>query len=190
MAVIRRSEAYLHHRGPPVVLDRFRERGHARGVEKKRLIQAIIDHLEQDLAGLKSAAMESYEAATGEESRPENEYDTRALEASYLAGAQSKRVAEVEEALHIYRHLEVRQYTDKTPIGPTALVDVECEGKPHRVFITPASGGLTVLFEGHSVQVVTPKSPLGEALVGLSVGDVATIDKGNKTLEYDILTVA
>lgn len=158
-------------------------------MDKKKLIQAIMEQLEKDLSALKAAAMETYAAATGEESQPENEYDTRALEASYLAGAQSQRVAQVEESMMLYKQLEPRHFDDSSPIGPTALVDLDLEGKKSLVFITPASGGMTLKYEGTPVQVLTPKSPLGEALVGLKTGDVATVDKDNRTLEYEILKV-
>lgn len=158
-------------------------------MDKKKLVQAIITQLEQDLVALKAAAMETYAAATGEESQPENEYDTRALEASYLAGAQSQRVAQVEEALMLYKLLETRDFDANTPIGPTALVDLELDDKKSLAFITPASGGMVLKFEGLTIQVLTPKSPLGEALVGLKTGDVATVDKDKRTLEYEILNV-
>lgn len=158
-------------------------------MDKKLLVQKIVAKLEEELLVLRAAAQQTYEAATGEESQPENQYDTRALEASYLAGAQSKRVAETEEALMIYKFLEIRNFTDHTPIGPTALVELDMDGRKSRVFVTPAAGGMTVSFEGQTLQVLTPKSPLGEALVGLKTGDFATIDKDQRTLEYEILSV-
>ncbi|MBX3017067.1 MAG: GreA/GreB family elongation factor [Bdellovibrionaceae bacterium] len=158
-------------------------------MDKKKLVQAIIAQLEKDIAALKAAALETYAAATGEESQPENEYDTRALEASYLAGAQGKRVAEVEESLMTYKLLEVRDFDDQKPIGPTALVDLDLDGKKSLAFITPASGGMVLKFEGQAIQVLTPKSPLGEALVGLKTGDFAIVDQANRTLEYEVLKV-
>lgn len=68
---------------------------------KKKLIELICAQLEKDLQTAIAAAVATYEAATHEESKPENEYDTRGLEASYLAGAQSKRAGEIEELLAI-----------------------------------------------------------------------------------------
>ena len=66
-------------------------------MDKRKIIEAIRRQLEKDLNVLKEAALIAYEAATNEESKPENEYDTRALEASYIAGAQAKRAGELEE---------------------------------------------------------------------------------------------
>jgi hypothetical protein len=157
---------------------------------KRKLLELIRAHLEKEMVEAKSAAIETYEAATGEESQPENEYDTRALEASYLAGAQAKRVLELEKSLYIFNHLELAEYDEHSPIGPTALVELELKGKLIRVFFVPDGGGLVLQYEGHSVQVLTPKSPLGEALLGLKVGDIAVVEKGSQTLEYEIVSVS
>ena len=145
--------------------------------------------LEGDLAALKAAALETYAAATGDESKPENKYDTRALEASYLAGAQAKRAADVEASLGIFKTLQPKDFTKSSRIESTALVELDLDGKTVYVFIAPARGSLTVPFESKSVQVITPQSPLGEALLGLKVGDVAKIDKGTKQIEYEIVSV-
>lgn len=158
-------------------------------MNKKALVQQIIRQLEQDLGVLKAAALETYAAATGDESKPENKYDTRALEASYLAGAQAKRVLDIEASLNIYRVLEIKQFNEKSRIESTALVEVDLDGRSLHVFIAPARGSLTLNFEGIAVQVITPQSPLGEALLGLRVGDVAKVDKANRQLEYEIVAV-
>lgn len=159
-------------------------------MDKKKLIEVICNQLQTDLVALKAAALETYAAATGEESKPENEYDTRALEASYLAGAQAKRVLEIEDALTAYKFLEVRNFSNTSPIGPTALIDLDLDGKKSTVFLLPVAGGMTIKFEGKNILCLSAKSPLGEALVGLKVGDVAIVDKIEHTLEYEILTIS
>ena len=103
-------------------------------MDKKILVEMIAAKLEAELKSAKEAAMETYAAATGEESRPENEYDTRALEASYLAGAQAQRAREIEEALIMYKFLELKIFKEGTPIGPTALIELELNGKVSTVF--------------------------------------------------------
>jgi transcription elongation GreA/GreB family factor len=153
------------------------------------LIKKIVALLEKDLAGLKSAALGTYAAATGEESKPENKYDTFALEASYLAGAQAKRVLDIESSLSVYKMLEIRNFTSQSKIESTALVEVDLDGKTTFVFIVPAKGSLTLNHEGLLIQVITPQSPLGEALLGLKVGDVAKLDRGERHLEYDIVSI-
>lgn len=158
-------------------------------MDKKKLITQIRADLEKDLLVLKEAERNTREAATHEESKPENEYDTRALEASYLAGAQSKRIKDTEELLVIFKHAEPKNFNPQDPISATALVEADLDGKRSHFFVMPKGGGIVVTFEGKRIQVVTPSSPLGEALLGLKVGDFAIIENGPTTLEYEILSV-
>jgi transcription elongation GreA/GreB family factor len=158
-------------------------------MNKSALIAHIIEKLEAELVALKAAALETYAAATGDESKPENKYDTRALEASYLAGAQAKRVRDTEGSLAVFRVLKPKVFNEKSLIESTAVVEVDLDGKITFVFIAPARGSLTIDFAGRSIQVITPQSPLGEGLLGLRVGDVAKIDQGSRQLEYEIVSV-
>jgi hypothetical protein len=159
-------------------------------MNKKIIVEKILIKLEADLVALKAAAMETLAAATGEESIAENQYDTRALEAGYLAGAQAKRLVEIEESVFIYKSLKLRDFDPSTPIGPTALVELSLDDKITKAFLTPAAGGMTLETDQGIIQVLTPKSPLGEALVGLKVGDIAIVEKEHKTFEYEIIKVS
>jgi transcription elongation GreA/GreB family factor len=158
-------------------------------VDKRKLVDQIVVLLERDLAALRGAALETYAAATGEESKPENKYDTRALEASYLAGAQAKRVLDIEASLLVYKLLEIKTFQANSRIESTAIVEVDLDTKKLNVFIVPARGGLSLTFDGTPIQVITPQSPLGEALLGLRAGDVAKIEKGSRQIEYEVVSV-
>jgi transcription elongation GreA/GreB family factor len=158
-------------------------------VDKKKLIAHIRAELEKDLLILKEAERATREAATHEESKPENQYDTRALEASYLAGAQSKRITDTEDILVIFKHVEPKNFTDQDRISATALVEAELNGKKSYFFVMSKGGGLSVTFEGMKIQVITPSSPLGGALLGLKAGDSALLEKGSQILEYEILSI-
>lgn len=157
---------------------------------KRALILAIIERLENDLVVLKQAALATLEAATHEESKPENEYDTRGLEASYLAGAQAKRVAETNEALAVFRAMPLIEFGPQDSIRPLALVEIEIDRKKTVVFLVPNGGGLRLDFEGRTVQVVSPSSSLGESLLGLKVGDIAEFEVGHQIREAKVLALA
>lgn len=156
---------------------------------KNNLLEQIMQQLENDRIALLEATKATLEAATHEESKPENEYDTRGLEASYLAGAQSKRVGEIEEALMACRQLKLKDFAQDEAIASTAIIEIGMENKTNWVFLLPKGGGLTLTFEGRKIQVVTGSSPLGEALIGLKVGDIATVDVGRKSREVEVLSV-
>lgn len=158
-------------------------------MDKKKLIAQIRADLEKDLVILKEAERTTREAATHEESKPENEYDTRALEASYLAGAQSKRITDTEELLVVFKHIEPKNFSTQDPISATALVEAELNGKRGHFFVMSKGGGINVTFEGKKIQIVTPSSPVGEAMLGLKVGDTAVIENGTQILEYDIISI-
>jgi transcription elongation GreA/GreB family factor len=158
-------------------------------MNKQQLIEQVIRHFEKDLEVLKAAALATYEAATNEESKAENEYDTRGLEASYLAGAQAKRVGEVEELLFVLKNLKVKDFAEDEAIAATAFVQAELNNKTLYFFILSKGGGLSVNFEGKNIQIVTLASPLGEALLGLKAGETAIVETGDRTLEYDLISV-
>jgi hypothetical protein len=112
-------------------------------MNKNRLQTLIIEKLQADLVIAKDALQASHEAATHAESKAENKYDTRGLEAAYLADGQRRRVHEIETALTSYRNLPVRAQIDE-PIKLGALVSLEQAGARRWVFLGPDAAGLRV----------------------------------------------
>jgi transcription elongation GreA/GreB family factor len=132
--------------------------------------------LKTELVAVLSAALDAARAshaaavagATDDEARPENDKDTRGLEQSYLARGQAARVAELEAATTETTALVMKRFPPTAAVAMCALVEVDEGGVRHRYFIAPHGGG-TVLAGG--VQVVTPASPIGRALLGKRVDD-------------------
>lgn len=138
---------------------------------------------------LEGAAQAAAEAATHEESKPENEYDTRALEASYLAGAQLARLNELKGALATLLAPKPRTAVRSGVVGVNSLVELDQEGETMLCFITRVGGGYPLEWHGRPVVAVAPASPLGQALVERSVGDVVAVGKGDAEREYEIMSV-
>ncbi len=161
-----------------------------KNIDKLKLIKVIQEQLSLDFEILKKAALATYEDATHEESKPENEYDTRGLEASYLAGAQGKRLAEIEEIFATYRFLKIKSFDADMPIELGALVELQQQNKTSVIFLVPKGGGLIVSYEGIQIQIVASTSPLGENLLGQYEGDTIVIENARGEISYDILTVA
>lgn len=158
-------------------------------MNKEKLVAAFIQQLETELSSLEANIKATRDEATHEESKPENQYDTRALETGYLVKAQSKRILDAKEMLSAFKHTSIRAYNAETPIGATALIQILINNKPAWFFYMPSGGGASLDFEGRKIQVITPISPLGEALLDLKAGDYATVESGNEVKEYEILTV-
>lgn len=147
---------------------------------KRRLVDSLVAKLEAELANMRRAAKDAREAATHEEAKPENDKDTRALEASYLAGAQAARVRELEGSIKLAQAMEITSFEGKA-IQAAAVVTLEDDEEARTAFFYAPVGGGYQLVEGElEVQVVTPTSPLGRALLGKTQGDV--IEMRSQTL--------
>jgi hypothetical protein len=139
---------------------------------KRALLASLITHVEGEIATMRKAAYDAAEAATHAEAKPENDKDTRALEASYLAAGQAERVRALESALKLLVGLELRDVGKTTPICASAVITLaDDDGAKTMFFMTPHGGGVRLELDGSSVQVVTPQSPLGKALLGKTHGE-------------------
>jgi transcription elongation GreA/GreB family factor len=137
-------------------------------IDKAALKAELIAQLAAALDSAERAHAAALEGATHTEARAENVKDTRGLEQSYLARGQAQRVAELDAGLAAVTTLAVRRFAPGDPISLGALVTVDDDGEPRRLFVAPHGGG-SVLTGG--VQVVTPGSPLGRALLGKRIDD-------------------
>jgi hypothetical protein len=136
---------------------------------KERLKEELTKLLASDLATRERAHKAAREGATHEEAKPENDKDTRALEASYLARGEALRVEELRASLAEVQSMTLRAVREGEPAALGALVLAEEDGAPLILWLAPHGGG-NRLADG-TVQIVTPKSPLGRALIGKRAGD-------------------
>jgi transcription elongation GreA/GreB family factor len=128
------------------------------------------------------------EAATHDEAKPENDKDTRALEQSYLARGEAQRVEEVRAAVADVEAMTVRAFREDEPAALGALVTTREGEETAYVWLAPGGGGARLA--GGVVQVVTPKSPLGAALLGRHAGDECEVVVAGKTRLLTIVSVA
>lgn len=150
---------------------------------KKKLKDALVVHLTRTLEALQAAHADTREAATHEEAKPENDKDTRALEQSYLARGQALRIEALQAGLAAVGAMSVSP-TAVSRAG--ALVEVETEdGATTTYFLAPDGGGQKL--EG--VQVVTPQSPLGAALMSRREGDEVEVTLAGKRRVLSVTNV-
>ncbi len=149
-------------------------------MDKRALIAQIIARLQTELDLLTAAALATHAEATDEENKAEDKYDTRGLEASYLAHGQSKAAEEAAQAVAQFSALPVRDFTATEPISLGALVTLESQGRAAYYLIGPRAGGTEIERESQSVLVITPQSPLGRQVMGRQQGDTLQLDLGGK----------
>ena len=159
-------------------------------MNKRALIKKIVARLTEELEVYFRAAQASRAEATHEQSKAENKYDTRGLEASYLARGQSKQAAEIQEAIAAFEKLDARKFVASEPIDVGAFVELELNGETTAYFIGPRAGGTEVLHDKREVLVITPHSPLGGQLLGLKQGDVLKLKLANAQNRCRVTLVA
>ncbi|MBI4951159.1 MAG: transcription elongation factor GreAB [Myxococcales bacterium] len=147
----------------------------------------LVRQLEAEVAALAEALAAAREGATHEEARPENDKDTRALEQSYLARGQARRLEELRTGLAEVLRMTARPFSDG-PIALGALVVCDEEGAERHVLLAPHGGGAALA--GGAVRVVTPGSPLGRALLGKRAGDEGELVLGGLRRTLGVVRVS
>lgn len=151
---------------------------------RKDLRSELLALLEHTLGTLEAAHAAAREGATHEEAKPENDKDTRALEQSYLARGQALRIEALRAGIAA---LGTMSLADGEVGRVGALIDAEEDDGKVSFFLAPEGGG-TRLTGG--VQVVTPASPLGRALLGKRAGDEVELKLAGKTRLLSVLEVS
>ena len=160
-------------------------------MDKSGLLKAIIAHFQHEYDVVITAARNIYEAATHPDAKAENKYDTRGLEASYLAESQSKRALDIKQTISTYRKMEPKPFEEDDAVAMGCPVVAETEaGQASHYFIGPRGGGTEVVFEGVDVMIISAASPLGRALLGKELGDSVSIGVGAKARELEITALS
>lgn len=159
-------------------------------MNKKALLKAIVSQLISELEVYLRAAQAAHAEATHEQSKAESKYDTRGLEASYLARGQSRQAAEMQAAIQEFEAMQPRAFGKGELIDVGAIVELE-QGKERMVyFIGPRAGGTEVTLDNREILVITPQSPLGSQLVGKKQGDRLQLTIAGTRNQYRVVAVS
>ena len=138
-------------------------------MQKALAIDALKNACRQELAAIEQASAAAQDETTNAETKQEGKYDTRAIEASYLARGQAVRVGALRQLTSWFDQLQARPCTE---IQVGALFQIK--GSADWLFMAPV-GWSGVHLDGHRIKVISPASPLGKALAELETGDQATL---------------
>jgi transcription elongation GreA/GreB family factor len=158
-------------------------------MNKSDLLKQIVSALADNLSVLDKAARASHFEATHESSKAENKYDTRGLEAAYLAGGQARVAKEIIDAINLYQEMTPRDFAAGDEIDIGAVVEVKNARDVSTYFIGPKSGGLEVQLDKKEIVVITPQSPLGQNLMGKKAGDKWSAQVGGTPSKFEIKSV-
>ena len=155
-------------------------------IDKDRVLTELLKILDRELSEAEAAASSARDLATQDDFKSEGKYDTRAIEASYLAGAQFKRVEEIKMDIQMLEELDL---APSSTVQLGSLVLIEHKDAKRYYFITSTSGGTIVSVDGETVLVISVFSPLGNEALGLSEGDSFEVETPKETRQYSIVAI-
>jgi transcription elongation GreA/GreB family factor len=160
-------------------------------LDKTAILEALRARVIADLDAMTESQVSTAEGATHAEARAEGTKDMRSTETSYLARGLAKRVEDMREEARLLANLRLRSFDDDDPIALSALVTVEDEdGATVVYFVAPGGAGLKIEQGNATVSIVTPKSPLGRALVGKRCDDDVELRTPKGARELAIIEVS
>jgi transcription elongation GreA/GreB family factor len=149
---------------------------------KNKIKKQLIELLESELLDIEEAAKSSREYAIQDDFKSEGKYDTRAIEASYMASAQSARVEELKLDLQMIKELEVNHTPNHIELG--ALVLLEQNDRDIWYFISSALGGTMLNIDNKIILVISVFSPVGSEALNLAVNDTFEVETPKENRLY------
>lgn len=150
------------------------------------MLRALRARLGESLSRLAASQAAAQAGAVHAEAKQEHAKDMRSTEASYLSRGLADRVETLADAIQLLEVFLPRLREADAPIGLGDLVWLAAEnGDEALYFLAPVGGGEKLDVAGQTVLVLTPRAPLGAALLERQPGDEITLDLpgGRRTLE-------
>lgn len=158
-------------------------------IDKALVLERVRERARRDLDVAVEAQRASARGVTHEESRAENDKDTRATEASYLARGQAARVEELRGLVAQLEAIDPTAGDAEAPLRAGSLVELEEDEVQSLYWLSPGGAGFDVEIDGARVRVVSTRSPLGRALLGRRVGDDLEVPTPRGRRELSITAV-
>lgn len=155
--------------------------------------QTLVEALVGELARMAGSAARSAEEATGEmyvgSDRTRNRGERgKFLESAYYLSARAKQA---EEYADLARRLREMDLSSARKAREGALLHLREEGRDEtlRFFLAPGGMGVRLDAGPFPVEVVSPDSPLGRALIGKRPASRVSVNLPAGSRHYHILTV-
>lgn len=155
---------------------------------KQKLLTELIDKMKGEMHELEAAAKSNKDFATDQEFKAESKYDTRSLEASYLASAEMSRVEDLKLDIQMLEEVDLKISKSSLEVCIGSLVELSHKDQSRSYFVIPTAGGTLMNVEGKAVLVVSVFSPLGDAVLGLKVGEDFEVETPKETRTYKVLS--
>lgn len=157
---------------------------------KDLIKHALLEKVDLELKGLEVAAQTTKDYVQDGDLKSDGKYDTRGIEAGYLAGAQMKRIEELKLERQMLEEIPLREFSATDDIGIGALVDIELNAITRKYFLATTAGGTMLNINGQGILVISVFSPIGDAIVDQRVGDEFELETPQGKRSYTIVSVS
>jgi transcription elongation GreA/GreB family factor len=157
---------------------------------KNKIMEQLLTKVRQDLASAEAASADTSSYARDGDVKSDGKYDTRGIEAGYLASAQLKRVEELKLELQMLEETPLRKFAADDDVGLGALVDIALNGQTRRYFLASTAGGTILNVDGTIVLVISIFSPIGDAALGTRAGDEFELETPQGIRTYEVKSVS
>ena len=144
-------------------------------MNKLEILARFIELQEAKLQQHHRAAGDAFKGATDSEVKSESKYDTRAIEASYLARGHALQIDGLTQELHALKNFQPALYQPGQAIGLGSLVVLNSATETYAYYLLPACGGIdtTAIYDKTPIEVtgLTLDAPIAQTLEGLTKGD-------------------
>jgi transcription elongation GreA/GreB family factor len=161
-------------------------------MDKQFLVEQLTDQLRESAAVARKAGQAAAEEARDGASPAEKREDARVhQENSSLARAQTERAQRAAAELSVLETFRPQNFAANGAVALGAIVEVEDEDQGRTFFLAPVGAGVELTGPGGDgfLSVVTPKSPVGQAVLGKRVGDTVEVTVKGEPREWTITYV-
>lgn len=157
---------------------------------KEKIITELKKRVNADLIKTEEVLESTSSFKSEGDMKQESKYDTRSIEAGYLAGAQAKRVEEIKLELQQLDEIPIRNFSKRDEVALGAIVEIELENITRNYFISSTAGGSMVSVEGFDILIISVFSPIGHAALGNKVGDEFELETKSGKRIYTIKSIS
>lgn len=161
-------------------------------MDKRFLVEQLSERLRESVAVARKAGQAAAEEARDGATAAEKREDARvALENAGLARGQRERASRTLAELSTLETFRPGPLAADAQIGLGAIVEVEDAVCGKTFFLAPVGAGVELTGPGGDgfLSVVTPKSPVGRAVLGKRVGDTVEVEVQGEPRDWTITYV-
>ncbi|MCP5042957.1 MAG: GreA/GreB family elongation factor [bacterium] len=167
---------------------------------KTWFVEELKKHYQQAIASAREAEVNAAGAADEVRKQARNKDDAKAaVEPGRMAGGHRKRrqrAARELDSLIQFASGGVPRFGRNSKVALGALIDVSIEGEEgseeRTLFLLPVGAGTELMGPGGDgfISVIGPQSPVGQALLGASVGDEVEVMVAGRDREWTVVDLA